>query len=195
MLALKLTTFSLLWIVIIYIVNCLFARKVVKIQLSRLAIYIFTMTALGLFGEIMFDTFYKLALGRPLWEYHLLPIHHGFTSFYSLVLWGAVGVHLYLLHNTLKARGIVSTHVLALIFCLEAILLEALVNLSYLPVFHDYVYYYLPSDLFHITSVQALPLYLLAGYITVMAMRYASQLPKTATIGNSLVLVAILALK
>ena len=56
-------------------------------------------------------------------------------------------------------------------------------------------YYYLPSDLWHITSLQALPFYLLAGYITVVALKYANRTPKLALSGNSLVLIAITAMR
>jgi hypothetical protein len=101
---------------------------------------------------------------------------------------------LYLLHTTLRQRSIAGSHVLALLFCLEAVALEALVNISYHIFFGGYVYYYLPSDLAHITSLQTVPLYLLAGYITVTALRYTHRLPRLAITGSSLVVFAILVL-
>lgn len=195
MLALKLTAFSSAWVILIYATNSLIARRIVSIDVRRLAIYVLTLSSLGLFGEITFDTLYKFFVNRPLWEYHLLPIHGGFTSIYSLFLWGVVGFHLYLLHNTLKRKDITSTHVLAALFCLEAIALEALVNISYRIFFGGYIYYYLPGDLAHITSLQTLPLYLLAGYITVTALHHANSLPRLSTMGNGLVLAAILLLR
>lgn len=195
MLLLGLLSFSTVWITIIYGANCLIVRKFLPVKIPQMSIYVLTMAALGLFGEAVFDTVYKLVLGQPLWEYHLLPIHNGYTSIYSLYLWGTIGLHLYLLHESLRKRGIQSVHILALIFCLEAILLEALVNISHLAIFGSYIYYYLPTDLWHITSVQTLPLYLLAGYITVLAMRFANQLPRSALVGNTLVLTAILTIK
>ncbi len=78
-----------------------------------------------------------------------------------------VGFHIYLLHDTLKRKHVTSTNKLALIFCAEAIALEALVNLTFLAAFGGFIYYYLPSDLWHITSLQTLPFYLAAGYIAV----------------------------
>ena len=195
MLSLNLLAFSAGWLVVIYFANCLVAHGFLPIQPAKLTIYIFTMAALGLFGEIAFDTIYRAAFGEPLWLYHLCPIHDGFTSMYSLYLWGTVGAHLYFLHGILAKHSITSVHTLAAIFWAEAILLEALVNLSYLAFFKDYIYYYLPSDLWHITSLQALPFYLLAGYITVVALKYANRTPKLALTGNSLVLIAITAMR
>ncbi len=192
---LKLLVFSLVWCVVIYSFNSLIAKKFIKIQLRPLITYILTMASLGLFGEIMYGIIYEAIFGSPLWQYHVLPIHNAYTSVYSLYLWGMVGVHLYLLHTTLKTRSITSTHKLAFIFCIEAIVLEALVNLSFLAVFGGFIYYYLPNDLWHITSLQTLPLYLLAGYIAVTAMTLASKTPRYALVGNSAVILALLALK
>lgn len=155
-----------------------------------------TMASLGLFGEVMFDSIYKFLFGRPLWEYQVMPLHEGYTSLYSLVLWGIImGLHLSLLHGTLKEKGITSFHALAAIFCIEAIAIEALVNLSYLAYFPTYIYYYLPSDLWHVTSLQALPLYLLAGCITVTAFRLAHKIPRSALLGSTAVIVVLLAIR
>lgn len=191
--AMKLFLFSTFWILLVFLVNILIARKLPKVDTPKLSIYVLTMAALGLFGEVMFDLIYSHIFGKPLWEYRFTPIHQGFTSVYSLFLWGAIGMHLYLIHQTLEDRGITSKHILAAIFCLEAIVLEALMNLSFLAVFGHYVYYYLPADLWHITSVQTLPLYLLAGYITVFAMEQADRLRAWAYAGNTVVLVVLLA--
>ena len=195
MLPLNLLAFSTAWLFVIYFTNCLTAHSFLPIKPAKLTVYISTMAALGLFGEIAFDTVYQVVFGRPLWLYHLFPIHGGFTSFYSLYLWGAVGAHLYFQHGILAKRSITSVHTFAGIFWIEAIFLEALVNLSYLAFSKDYIYYYLPSDLWHITSLQALPFYLLAGYITVVALKHANRLPRLALCGNSLVLIVIMILK
>lgn len=191
----QLLLFSIAWCVVIYAFNSLVARQRISIEPKQLLIYVFTMASLGLFGEVAYGILYNAVFGMPLWEYQVLPIHSSYTSVYSLYLWGMVGFHLYLLHTTLENRGITSVHKLAAIFCLEAIVLEALVNLSFLAAFGSYIYYYLPSDLWHITSLQTLPLYLLAGYITVLAIRFAKKVPTHALAGNSAVITALLVLQ
>lgn len=187
-----LVTFSASWLAAIYFFNCLIARTFLLVAWRKLFTYVITMAALGLFGEVIFDWSYKWFFGQPLWEYHLLPIHGGFTSLYSLFLWGMIGFHLYFLHSTLDKLKIRSTNKLAVVFCCEAIILEALVNISYGAIFGGYVYYYLPSDLWHITSLQTLPLYLLAGYITVISLKSANAIPRLSWAGNALVLSIIL---
>lgn len=190
-----LTAFCVAWLIAIYLLNCGISREFLAISWRRLITYVLTMGALGLFGEVIFDWCYTYFLGKPLWEYHLLPIHSGFTSLYSLFLWGMVGFHLYFLHSTLRKWNMTSTNRLAMIFCLEAIALEACVNISYKSLFGGYIYYYLPGDLWHITSLQTLPLYLLAGYITVICMKSANNLPRWSWAGNTLVLSMLIFVK
>lgn len=188
MFALRLTLFSTAWLGVIYAFNSLLAHRFPAISVRRLLVYISAMAALGVVGEVVYDTAYNYFFGHPLWVYHLAGIHDAYTSVYSLFLWGGIiGTHLYLLHNTLQKKGIVSLHTLAFIFCGEAILLEALVNLSFRAVFGDYVYYYLPSDLGHITSVQTLPLYLLAGYITITTLGLAHRAPRFAALSSAII--------
>ena len=164
-----------------------------RIEPKTALLYVVTMAALGVLGELVFDTVYNFVIGRPLWEYRVLPIHSAYTSVYSLFLWGAVGLHVYLLHGLLQREGELSIHKLAGISCLEAIVLEALVNLTSLAAFGEFIFYYNPSDLWHITSLQTLPLYLFAGYITMATLRLASRTPGQATIGSSIVAFALVA--
>jgi hypothetical protein len=183
--------YSLTWIVIIYAVNFWIAGKSIKINPSKALLYISTMAALGVLGEVVFDTVYNFTLGHPLWQYHIFPIHHAYTSVYSIFLWGTVGLYMYLLHGTLKKRHTDSLYILATIFCIEAIVFEALVNLSYLAIFKDFIFYYLPGDLWHITSVQTLPLYLFAGFITIQTFEYAKSRQKAAIIGSTALVVCL----
>jgi len=187
----QLLVFSLIWIGIVYCFNSLLARKFIAIEPKKALLYIVTMAALGLLGEIVFDSTYRFVFGRPLWEYHVLPIHNAYTSVYSLFLWGMVGLHIYLLHGVLQSKGVTSLHKLAAIFCAEAIILEVLVNLTFVAAFGDYIFYYNPGDLWHITSLQTLPLYLLAGYITVSTLRFASRRQTLATLGSTALALAL----
>lgn len=72
--------FSFAWIVIIYVLNRLIARRPLKINAGKAVLYISTMAALGVLGEVVFDTVYDSVFGRPLWQYHIYPIHHAYTS-------------------------------------------------------------------------------------------------------------------
>ncbi|HVU75264.1 MAG TPA: hypothetical protein VHD38_00260 [Candidatus Paceibacterota bacterium] len=166
----KLVYFSLLWIIALYFVNSLFAQKLKRIDARQAAAYISSVMLLGVFGEVLMDSFYALLFGRPLWVYHLLPIHYAYTSYYSLFIWGMYGFHLYLLHDTLHGR-IERTLPLAWLICAEALLLEIVFNATSLLVFGQYIFYYLPQDLWHLTSIQVIPVYLLAGVLVVRLVR------------------------
>lgn len=179
--------FSLIWLVIIYAGNCAVARRFILPRWQTTGLYVIAMIALGLTGEIIFDTTYTLIVGQPLWEYRVAPIHHGYTSLYSLFIWALIGLHLSLLHTTLNSRGTINLHRLAFLFCTEAIVLEAAGNASHLLLFDEYIYYYLPGDLWHLTSLQALPLYLSAGYITVFILSMARKTPRTALAGSAVI--------
>lgn len=139
------------------------------------------MAMVGLAGEIIVGSVYHFLFHRPFWNYTIYPIHHAYTSRFALFLWGIYGFHLYLLHGTLKNKNIKKLNHLAFIFCLEAIAIEASVNLTYKLSFHKYIYYYFPNDLWHLTSFQTLPFYLAAGYLVVMTFRKFEQDPRFFT--------------
>ena len=142
-----------------------------------LLLYSATVTVIGLFGEVFLSTLYHFIFGKPLWVYYFYPIHHGYTSLYSLFMWGLYGFHLYLLHGHLKNKNIQSDRNLALIISGEAVFLEVIYNFSFLMVFNHFIFYYTPSDLWHLSSLQAVPLYFLAGLVIVKTLRRFSKDP------------------
>ena len=93
----------------------------------------------------------------------MLPIHHGYTSQYATVIWGAYGFHLYLLHDTLGSWGINRQKSLVLWFSIEALFAEAILVIASKIVFGEFFYYYYPGDLWHVSSIQNLPFYFLCG--------------------------------
>jgi hypothetical protein len=121
-----------------------------------------------------------------------LPIQGGYTSSYAVVTWGLYGFHLYLLHDSLATRwAITKTRHLALLFALEALLLEALLTLSAKVVFGRYLYYYLPSDLWHVSSFQNMPFYFICGLVVLKTLQRARRDPRFFTL-MSACLIAVL---
>lgn len=150
--------------IVIYVLNCLAAREYKKVNLKTALLYISSVAMMGVFGEIFVGSIYTAITGHHLWDYTVYPVQGGFTSKYAPVIWGSYGWYLYLSHDTLRKHGITATKHLALIFAVETVFLEALCNGTFKLLFGDYLFYYLPSDLWHLTSVQAMPFYLIAGY-------------------------------
>lgn len=157
--------FSCFWVFFIYSFNCILQKKLIVPELKTSAIYASTVIFIGVFGEVFIDTLYNFIFGVPLWEYHLLPKHNAYTSYYSLFVWGLYGFHLYLFHGHLKNHHIDSTKNLALIISVEAIILEVIFNVSFFILSGKFIFYYIPNDLGHFTSLQAVPFYFLAGVI------------------------------
>lgn len=166
MFAVNLFIFTLFCVLVIYLFNAFLSHRFKKIDYRYALLYITTVALLGVFGEVLIDSLFKLAVKRPLWEYHLLPIHNSYTSYYSLAVWGMYGFYLYIFHDFLKGkRSKLSKRYLILLIGVEAILLEVAINTIYLAFFGDYIFYYLPNDLWHLTSVRAIPFYLLLGIV------------------------------
>jgi len=169
--ALSLTLFGILWLGIIYGLNCLIARQFKRINVKTALLYFVAVGAIGLFGEIFLDTIYNFFVGTPLWRYNILPIHNAYTSAYAPIVWGIYGFHLYLLHGTFEKWSITRTRYLALILCFEALIIEAALTISAKFLLGDFMYYYYPGDLWHVTSLQNIPFYFICGAIIVQSMR------------------------
>lgn len=192
MYALKLILFALGAATAVYLLNSLIAKQFKRISVRPVLLYFTTLALIGLFGEIFLDTSYNFFVGHPLWYYNILPIFGGYTSSYAIVTWGLYGVHLYLLHDTLGTRwSITRTKHLALIFALEAILLESVLTISAKLVFGKYLYYYLPADLWHVTTVQNIPFYFICGVVVLKSLKRFRNDPKFFSLMNSF-LVAVL---
>jgi hypothetical protein len=166
MFALNLAIFTLFCITAMYLFNAFLSHRFKKIDYVYASLYITTVALLGVFGEVLIDSLFVLLTKRPLWEYHLLPIHSSYTSYYSLAIWGMYGFYLYVFHDLLKGRrSKLSKKYLFIVVGTEAILLEVAINIMYLAFFGDYIFYYLPNDLWHLTSIQAIPFYFVLGTV------------------------------
>lgn len=180
--ATDLTLYAALWIGIVYVLNCLIARGLKPIDVRMALLYSATVAMLGVFGEVFVGSLYEFLFDRPLWQYRILPIHEGYTSMYAPVIWGILGFYLYLMHDTLVRLKKYTQNRLAITFMAEAIVIELLANLSFLLLFDQYLFYYLPSDLWHLTSVQTLPFYLAAGFVVTHALKRFSKDPPFFTL-------------
>jgi hypothetical protein len=170
--AMSLVLFAAGWALVLYAANCMIAGDLKKIDAKQAVLYFTTVALIGLFGEIFLDSIYKFFVGQPLWYYNFLPIQGGYTSYYAIVLWGLYGFHLYMLHGSLSAKwSIKKTKHLALIFALEALVIESLLTISAKLFLGKYMYYYTPSDLWHVTSVQNFPFYLICGLVILKTLK------------------------
>lgn len=162
---LAVSLFAVSWTLFAYFFNSILSKRFIKVRLVDALVYISAVTLAGVFGEVFIDTIYTFVFSEPLWIYHLWGVHNSYTSYFSIFIWGFYGFHLYLFHTFLEARRISSELILASIISLEALLLEILFNVTFFVFFGFYIFYYLPNDLWHITSLQAIPFYFAAGFV------------------------------
>jgi hypothetical protein len=192
MLTFRLLFFSLFCIAVIYLIYTLSTHHLKKINVKIALLYSVSVALFGVCAEILVDSLYKFAVGKPLWEYHLIPIHHRYTSYYSLVIWGMYGFYLYIFHDFFKSkRSKLSRKYLILLVGIEAIVLEVVINKLYLALFGGYIFYYLPNDLWHLTSIQAIPFYILLGLTISKSIKHFRK-DQTFFIVMNLILVSIL---
>jgi len=189
----RLVIFAVSWFFLLYLLNSAIARQFKRIDLKMVFVYFSTIALIGLFGEIFLDTAYNLFVGHPLWYYQIYPIKGGYTSSFAIVTWGAYGFHLYLLHDSLQAKwSITRTRHLALIIALEGLVLEAALTLSAKFYLGRYMYYYLPGDLWHVSSFQNIPFYFIFGVVAIHALRHVRKDPRFFTCMNSFLLLVLL---
>lgn len=184
-------TFSLTWVVVIYSFHSIRAGSFLKLKPARIFHYITTLILLGVFGEVLLDSIYSLFFGQTLWQYHLYPIHNGYTSYYSVFLWGLYGFYLYLSQQGYAKKATTRNYFLVLVIAVEAIILEFILNLSHVWLFGGYIFYYLPNDLWHLTTIQVIPFYFVAALFTLNLLEATKRRPLFCGLVN-LVLVSVL---
>jgi hypothetical protein len=185
--------FSMAWIAGVYLVNSVLAWEFKRIKIKPLLLYVSTVAMIGTFGEVFWDSLYHKAFGVRLWEYYVFPIHNSYTSYFAAVLWGFYGFHLYLLYDTINKRFKRAVKYLPLIFSLEALMIEALVSITYRIAFGHWLYYYLPNGLWHVSAFQNFPLYVMAGFVILGTIKRFSKDPDFFILMNC-ALIAVLVL-
>lgn len=90
-----------------------------------------------------------------------------------MLVWTSYGVHLYFLNQMLNSWFVADVrHIYykAIIIGVEAPLLwEVLGNGYFFLVLNEYYAYYLPGDVFHLTSFRVVPIYIVCIYLGLIA--------------------------
>lgn len=189
--SLPLVYFSLGWLAAIYLFNAAVAGRFKKVNAETALMYVTSVMLVGVFGEVLLDSVYQSVFGVPLWHYRVLPIHNAYTSYYSSVIWGMYGFYLYLLHESFGDRYARSMWLAAAFISVEAIALELALNLSHFIIFNQYIFYYLPGGLWHLSAFQVIPFYFIAGLVIAKFIRGCKTDPRFFVLIN-IILVSIL---
>ncbi len=161
--------YSISFCAVYYIFVCLYAKKIVTIELRKLFFYITLFCLFGISGEILVNTVWELIFSVQLWEYHLYPAHNNNVSYYFILIWGMLGYCKYLNDSVIYKFNSNRFVLYGFVMGAEAILLELSYNGLFLLLFGDYIFYYFPDNLgifSHISCLEVIPFYFIVGSVT-----------------------------
>lgn len=152
-----------------FILNRRYCRGPLATDLPGIALLASLVFALAIVCEAGINPLYTHFIADKLWVYRLLPLHDGNVSALAVLIWTSYGVHLYFFNQTLDSRlpaGARRNVCKAFVIGVEAPLLwEVLGNGFFLLTVGQFYAYYNPGELFHLTSLRVVPIYMLCIYI------------------------------
>ena len=132
--------------------------------------------------EASFGLLHQIIFDQRLWEYRMLPNHHGYGSYLGILMWPLYGIHIYWFKQVIqirwpKNRG--NPWIMGLFTAVEGPLFELVGNGIILLAFGQYLFYYFPSELHHLTTVWVMPHYAIAGVIFGYFINAVNKAPRT----------------
>ena len=164
-----------------YLLASLLTRRWVRVDGYRLALFMAVAFLVAIVFEVLLGKLYHLVVGKPLWQYRVLPIHDGLTSTLNFIIWPVYGYYWYFLHQVLDAHRVRvrSTWMKGVTSGFDGPLLEILANGFFLLFYGTFYFYYLPDDLRHFTSVQVVPLYMVMGVFLALLVDWLDRRPRS----------------
>ena len=167
---------ALLFVGVSYFINRRLNGGNLRIDPYLLLMYAATVFCLAIFCEVFVNNLYQYFIGENLWEYHVMPVYGRDVSLLAPLLWSAYGMHLYFIEQTYRTRlprFLRNRKGLALLHGLDApLVFEVSGNLIFLLLIDKYYAYYLPGDLFHLTSVRVIPLYMVCIFLGLLLLHW-----------------------
>ncbi|SHE34808.1 hypothetical protein [Vibrio gazogenes] len=170
---------SLIGITIFYLLSSLLVKQWVRLDIYQLFLFMAATFLTAIVGEVVLGKLYYLVMGKPLWQYHVWPIHDGYTSALNFITWPVYGFYQYCLHYVLtaKKRQLRAYWLVGLASGLDGPILEILANGFFLLFYQTFYFYYLPNDMRHYTSIQVVPLYMIGGMILTLILKQLRERP------------------
>jgi hypothetical protein len=142
-------------------------RRWPRLEAHSLSYAVVMFMLFGAAGEEVVNKAWNAVFGSPLWQYRLYPAQDGDISYLFFQVWGLFGFYSYLRDRAFPAFGRSGTAWSALVFGIEAIVLELAVNVPFHALFGDYIFYYLPTNLgplSHFSCLQVVPFYMAIAF-------------------------------
>lgn len=164
----NLILFFLYLVAVIYFASLALSNSSTQIKIKEVYLYAGTLALLGCISEVAINSFCRAVFDSSLWTYQVTPVHQGDTSMFAFFQWSLYGYHLYYVRKKLQSFNFKhEAYIFAFVLSIDALLLEAFVNISSLFFLDTFIFYYLPGDLGHLTTVFVFPFYLLGGAILI----------------------------
>ena len=165
----------------LYLLHSLLAGRLLRPDPYVLALHMSAAFLVMAIMEAGLGYLHTELFGWRLWEYHLLPNHRAYGSFLGPITWPWYGFHLCLFEEALARRGLEIHNVYwrGSVTGVDGPLLEILGNGLFVLIFGQYVFYYFPGDLGHVTSLAVMPHYALAGVVLAVVLRALGRAPRS----------------
>lgn len=164
----NLTFFFLYLVTVVYFAGFALTNSSTQVRAKEVYMYSGTLALIGCISEVAINSFCRAAFDSSLWVYQVTPIHHGDTSIFAFFQWSLYGYHLYFVHQKIQSLDVkYKEYIFTVFLAVEALLLEILVNVSSNFFLNTFIFYYLPGDMGHLTTIFVFPFYLLGGAILI----------------------------
>jgi len=164
----SLITFFLYLVAVIYLAGLALTDSSTKISAKEVYMYSGTLALIGCISEVAVNSFCRAAFDSSLWIYLVTPVHQGDTSIFAFFQWSLYGYHLYFVQKKIQSLKVKhEEYIFALVISVEALLLEIFVNISSHFFLNTFIFYYIPGDMGHMTTVFVFPVYILGGAILI----------------------------
>lgn len=174
--------FGLFFLPLLYFFCSWVARKFLSINYSKLVLYMGCTFFGAMWYEIILDTLFVKFVGQPGWLYKIWPVHYGYTSGVGMFMWPLYGFFVFCMNSAIeinpKLANINNGAAKTYLFALDAMALEILANIFSISLFHTYLFYYLPGDLLHFTTIQIFVPYLFACGLGAITSLFLDRLKK-----------------
>jgi hypothetical protein len=179
--------FILVFLPAIYLGPCALAGRWLRPAAGTLLLTMGTTLLCATLAEIVVDTAFMTAVGRPAWLYHLWPVHGGYTSRFGVLMWPMYGFFVCMLHEAMPhnrfLKPLDSLLGRALLVGADAMVLEVAANAFSLGFFGSWCFFYLQDDLHHFTSVEIFGPYVLVGWVGLQLLHGLAGLRHPALLG------------
>ena len=178
-LAIVLTPFAL-GIPLLYPVYCWGAKRRLPIFNYELLLCMATTYLVFVVLEASFGFIHYEILGWRIWEYRMLPNHRGYGTDLGPVMWSLYGIHVYWFRQVMRNWvHFKNPWVKGGFTAVEGPVFEFVGNGIILLIYGQYLFYYFPSDLMHLTTFKVMPHYAIAGVIFGYFMNAMDKAPKS----------------